>query len=1143
MKARFLPVPVLSILFAVFLFSCGKRSGKPRVLVFTKTAGYHHESIPVGVSAILKLGAENNFDVDTTSDAASFTEDTLKKYSAVVFLNTTGDLLNNYQEADFERYIQAGGGYAGIHAAADAEYEWGWYGRLVGAYFESHPAQQEAIINVVDTTDNSTKHLPRPWKRKDEWYNYKNIVSDLHVLLTIDEKSYEGGKNGATHPMAWYHDFDGGRAWYTELGHTDESYADPNYLKHILGGIQYAIGDNKSLDYSKATQQRTPDEDRFTKTNLVQGTFFEPTELTVLPNLDIIVTQRRGEIMMYKNDTKTVKQIGFLNVYFKTDHTQGVNSEEGLLGVQADPNFAKNHFVYVYYSPIDTSVNRLSRFTVENDTIDLKSEKIVLQFYEQREICCHTGGSVAFGKDNELYVSTGDNSTPFDEPNQPYVSHGFGPLDDREGHTQYDARRTASNTNDLRGKILRIKINPDGTYDIPEGNLFPKGTDKTKPEIFVMGNRNPYRISVDKKNGFVYWGEVGPDANVDSLETKGPRGYDEFNQAKQAGYFGWPLFVGNNYPYREYDYATGKSGAAFDAAHPMNNSKNNTGIQQLPPVAPPFIWYPYGESKEFPSVGSGGRTAMAGPVYYTDMFPKETRLPDYYNGKVIFYEWIRGFIKMVTMKPNGDFDKMEPFMEHTKWNSPIDMETGPDGKLYILEYGSGWFSKNPDAGIARIDYNAGNRPARINGISVDKTTGALPLKISLSVDAKDPENDKLTYTWDFGNGTKKETTEPKLEYTLTNAGDYNISVEVKDDKGATATSDKINVYAGNEAPVVTVDVKGNKTFYFPGQPVEYTVKIEDKDDTSKVKDPADLLVTADYVEGSDKAASQGHQVLSETMMGKNLMLSLDCKACHKVAEKSVGPSFTDVAIKYEKDDKATQYLAEKIIKGGSGVWGEVAMAAHPNLKEGDAKQIVGWIRSLSGGKGVKSLPISGSLNASMGKPVMDRGVLTISATYSDKGGNNINPLLGSGSIALRNSKMIFGRNISEMQGFIRTSNAGVNYLNVPKTTGSFVVPEIDLTGVTKAVLGADWVKQPVAGYTFELRLDKADGKKIGEGSFTAVTGTKADDGKHVNQAITIAIEPVTDGQPHSLVIVSKPTNAAAGDTQPLSLIYVQFLTK
>jgi len=688
----------------VILASCSnKRSSKPTILVFFKTGGYYHESIPTGVKAIQDLGAKNGFNVDTTTNANKFAEDSLKKYASLVFLSSTGEILSGNQEIALERYMQAGGGFVGIHAAADAEYDWNWYVKMIGASFKSHPDQQEATLIINDKNHPSTDSLTATWTRKDEWYNFKNLNPDVKVLISIDEKSYKGGENGDKHPMAWYHNFDGGRVFYTELGHTNESYADPMYLKHILGGIQYAMGDN-TADYSKAHSVFAPDESNFIKTDLVKGTFFEPTEISVLPNLDVLVVQRRGEILLYNNTSKKIKQAGFLNVYWKTN-APGVNSEEGLLGVKADPDFAKNHFVYMYYSSPDSPMNRLSRFTLENDTILNSSEKVILEFYEQRDICCHTGGSISFGPDKTLFVSTGDNTTPFDEPKQKYASHGYAPLDDRPGHLQYDERRSSGNTNDLRGKILRIKVKADGTYEIPEGNLFPKGTDKARPEIYVMGNRNPYRISVDPKNGNLYWGEVGPDANVDSLDTRGPQGYDEVNQARKAGFFGWPFFIGNNYPYHIYDYATGKSGPAFDPAKPINNSRNNTGLTELPPAQPAFIWYPYGISTmDFPSLGAGGRTAMAGPVYYSDLYPKETRYPSYYDGKFFFNEWMRGYIKAVTMKANGDYDRMEPFMPNTKFHAAIDIEVGPDGRFYVLEYGSGWFSKNEDAGLSRIDY-------------------------------------------------------------------------------------------------------------------------------------------------------------------------------------------------------------------------------------------------------------------------------------------------------------------------------------------------------------------------------------------------------------------------------------------------------
>ncbi len=692
------------VLLLISLISCSnKRSTTPRVLLFSKTADHHHSSIPAGVKAIQELGAKNGFIVDTTTDDNKFAEDSLKKYAALIFLSTTGNILSGNQENVLERYIQAGGGFVGIHAATDAEYDWGWYGRMIGGYFINHPAEQEANLIINDKNHPATDSLPATWRRKDEWYNFKYVNKDVKVLISIDEKSYTGGTNGDSHPMSWYHEFDGGRVFYTELGHTAESYSEPLLLKHLLGGIKYAMGDN-TADYKKAHTKLAPDEKGFARTQLVQGTFFEPTELTVLPNLDVLVSQRRGEIYYYNNETKQVKQAGFLKVYFKTD-APGVNAEEGLLGIKADPDFAKNHYVYLYYSAPDTPMNRLSRFTFEKDTINPASEKMILQFYEQRDICCHTGGSIAFGPDKSLFLSTGDNTTPFDEPNQKYTSQGYAPLDDRPGHLQYDERRASGNTNDLRGKILRIKVKEDGGYEIPEGNLFPKGNPKARPEIYVMGNRNPYRISVDPKNGFLYWGEVGPDANVDSFKVRGPRGYDELNQARKAGFFGWPFFIGNNFPYYEYDYATGKSGAAFDPAKPINNSRNNTGLTELPPAQPAFIWYPYGVSThEFPSLGSGGRTAMAGPVYYSDLYPSDTRYPSYYDGKMFFYEWMRGFIKAVSMKPNGDYDKMEPFMEHSKFHSAIDIEVGPDGRFYVLEYGTGWFSKNPDAGLVRIDY-------------------------------------------------------------------------------------------------------------------------------------------------------------------------------------------------------------------------------------------------------------------------------------------------------------------------------------------------------------------------------------------------------------------------------------------------------
>jgi type 1 glutamine amidotransferase len=242
LRGQLLYICILTVLMSISAAAFGQ---KYKILVFAKTAGYHHESIGTGLLAIQKLGSQNRFAADTTTSAEEFTSANLKQYAAVVFLNTTGDILNDEQQQAFTQYIQGGGGFVGVHAATDTEYGWPWYGKLVGAYFLKHPDQQMATLQVTDRGSIATSHLPESWSRKDEWYNFKDIQPDLKVLINLDETTYKGGTNGASHPIAWYHDFDGGRAFYTGLGHVEASYSDPLFLKHLLGGIQYAAGQKR----------------------------------------------------------------------------------------------------------------------------------------------------------------------------------------------------------------------------------------------------------------------------------------------------------------------------------------------------------------------------------------------------------------------------------------------------------------------------------------------------------------------------------------------------------------------------------------------------------------------------------------------------------------------------------------------------------------------------------------------------------------------------------------------------------------------------------------------------------------------------------------------------------------------------------
>lgn len=213
------------------------------VLIFSKTTGFRHASIPDGIVMLQELGATNGFRVEATEDAARFNDADLAPFAVVVFLNTTGDVLNAEQEAAFERFIQSGRGFVGVHSATDTEYDWAWYGGLVGAYFANHPAIQPAGLDVVRSDHPATAGLPARWERNDEWYNFRTLPAEgVEILVTIDESTYSGGTMGAGHPISWYHNYDGGRAFYTAMGHTRESYAEPLFRAHLAGAVRWAAG-------------------------------------------------------------------------------------------------------------------------------------------------------------------------------------------------------------------------------------------------------------------------------------------------------------------------------------------------------------------------------------------------------------------------------------------------------------------------------------------------------------------------------------------------------------------------------------------------------------------------------------------------------------------------------------------------------------------------------------------------------------------------------------------------------------------------------------------------------------------------------------------------------------------------------------
>ena len=748
----------------------------------------------------------------------------------------------------------------------------------------------------------------------------------------------------------------------------------------LLGLLGISVGLNVEPDKPSKTAPvvqidttNRPEENRFTKT-VLSNDLNEPMELAVAPDGRVFFVERAGKFYMYDPVQKKTRLLYDFPVKAVEKYLNG------LLGMTIDPNFKQNHYLYFFYTIQDKeqTKQRIARFKINDDsTLDIASEKPIIEFPIDLEVSAHTGGSMTWDTHSNLFISTGDNTVPFE-------SSGFAPIDQRSGRLTFDAERSAGNPNDLRGKILRIHVEADGSYTIPEGNLFPKGTAGTRPEIYVMGCRNPYRISVDPATSIVYWGEIGPDSGTDG--EQGPRGYDEFNQAKKPGNYGWPFFVGDSKPYHQYDFATKAVGSLFDPNAPVNNSPNNTGAKQLPPTTKAMVWYPYNKSDEFPDLGVGGRCAMGGPVYhYNAALQSKTKIPAYYDKALFMYDWMRNWVFAVRLDDQQNYVGMERFMSATgDFRRPVDMEVGPEGSFYMLEYGSVYGIDNEDARLVRIDFNPGNRTP-VAKISAKDTLGLAPLTVAFGNKSYDyDKTDQLKYQWRFEGG-KVASTEANPTYTFRKNGIYKALLTVTDPAGKSST-DELTIKVGNTLPQVAISTPDNSTFFFPNQtPFRYAVAVTDKED--KLIDKKKVKVALTYipkVAGNEQA--MGHQQISASFnLGKSLIAGSDCKACHQVAAKSVGPSFTDVAKKYRDDKTAIAKLANKIIIGGGGVWGEHAMSAHPQLSREETTEMVKYILSLGIQPADNTLPQQGNivLKDHVGNDQSSRYILT--ASYIDKG--------------------------------------------------------------------------------------------------------------------------------------------------------------
>jgi len=986
--------------------------------LFSNATSLHAPETQPFLSQFHTVAQNMGVTVDTTLHSYELREESLQQYSALVLFNTPVDSFSIQTQTDIQRYVQAGGSLILINATINTPYTWPWYEQLVTLHDDS-----QEIVPVYDTKG-------------------KRFFS--HV-------AYDGGRIVIPH---------------SKLSEVENAV----FTKALIEAFTFSIDDNTYYG-NRISHPRAPDDSRFTKVVLDDYDIDEPMELTVLPDGKVLFIERKGKMKLYDPESRQTRLLANFDVC-----TEG-NYEDGLLGVEADPNFKFNNYIYLYYAPpCDISSQYLSRFKMKGtDSLLMDSEKVLLKVDVQRETCCHSGGSITFDDEGNLYLSTGDNTSSKE-------SDGFSPLDERPGRGPFDSQKSSGNTNDLRGKILRITPQPDGTYTIPEGNLFPPDGSAGRPEIYVMGARNPFRISVDSRMGFLYWGDVGPDAASDS--KYGPQSYDEFNQARTPGNYGWPYFVGDNKAYRQRDFNTDTVGSFFDPEQVVNLSPNNTGSEVLPPARGAFIWYGKGPSKEFPMLGVGSNSAMAGPIFYQDDYPKRSsvRFPAYYNGKLFIYEWARSWIQVVTMDESGDLVKIEPFLPNMALSKPIDMEFGPDGALYMLEYGQNYFMNNPEAKLVRIEYAKGNRlPVAV--IDATPQVGAAPLTVEFSASASfdNDHRDTLTYEWSFP-GDKQVLTGKNVVYTFEKLGKYTVSLTVTDSQGGKSTA-QTRIQVGNTPPEIDIEYAGNQTFFLDRQSHQYTVHIHDPEDERKGGIDLDrATVNFLYVsEGYDLEVLLGdpHTQLNPSFQyakGMRLVQNSDCYTCHAVDTASVGPSYREVAQKYNDQYDAIAYLSQKIISGGNGVWGEKIMPGHPQHTEGETQEMAKYIMSLGNEKN-ESYPLSGIIITNRHAPADEEGAYVLSATYEDKGWKDLPAISKRNMLILRHPKLQAEDYDEGMHLTNRMTgkNRNIAVVQVREDQAYLAFNDIDLTGIRQLRLHL----QADQGGTIIPRLDSPDGESLG----------------------------------------------------------------
>ncbi|HSI79379.1 MAG TPA: ThuA domain-containing protein [Solirubrobacterales bacterium] len=919
------------------------------VLIYSGTVAHRHtDTINQGIGPIQDALDDANitYDWENCGEIAAipgchepnqneriFTDENLAQYDAIFLFNAGGNtpqpLFTQSDREAIQNFVNAGGGIAANHLATDmgaGQVSWGWWdgdgNTALGTQMPAHPAApQTATAHVSDRNHPSTRDLPDTIQHSDEHYSfYRSVRGTHHVLVTLDETSYDplaephGGGNppavamGADHPISWCRLYDGGRIWATSMGHFANLYTangGDNYLiDHLVGGVQWAAGVEGTEGDCGGTVWSN-----FQRTILstdVQG----PIGLDIADDGTVYWTEiglqgmeSEGRLKMWDPDSGETTVVEVIPTRADALST----SEDGVLGMELDPDFETNRRLYIYYSPRGEDegwpvagtghalgYNRLSRFTLNAEGTAVIDEQPILDVPKVKVATdgdgignpgspnwpAHTGGAgLDFDSEGNLYLGVGDDVNPFGTG-----QNGYAPMDQQYEH-RYDARNTSANTNDLRGKVLRIDpladIEPGTepgigqTYAIPTGNMFPVGTPNTRPEIYAMGFRQPFTVQADPADpGTIVVGEYGPDSGTNNA-NRGPAGIVEWNHITEPGFFGWPFCTGDNSnanAYNRYTYPSGPSGERYDCSQPTvpNESDFNTGLDDVPgPPEPADVWHKRtGEHPpEFGIPMQGApQEAITGPIYRFDAEnPSETKWPAYFDGSWLILDRGQNWWREARITDDGqELLKVNAFFQPNQFGTPghtsvIPVKFGPDGSLYLARF----TGRGSSAQLMRIDYVGGQEDeepptvaATVDGPQNDD--GDFVARATLEISASDGEGsgvERIEYSVNGGEPVEAENgdfSEPFVFSQLFDEpGEYEVTFQAFDRSGNESDEGQISF---------TVVDGSNCTFLrsdeFTASEIDtdkWTVRVDEPGFEATIEDGALVLPVLDEVDGDRTA--------------------------------------------------------------------------------------------------------------------------------------------------------------------------------------------------------------------------------------------------------------------------------------------------